>query len=149
MIYKTLAFLQNAWFKPGVPEQFIRRYIVDPNFHRKILSNSQSGKRLMRAFGDHYDNIIWTNTTPDCADCPSGRIWPNLKYMKEEIKKHHPIMILGFGRQAEDSITKLYNEDIALFNNRMTMFHKHPTARGVSQAGLNDFAEKVIRAITV
>ena len=141
MEYQIIAFMQNAWFPPGTKQRHIDKYHRDQKFHQRILSFSMSGRRLMEAFKELYFKIWWDNTTHETVQFASDIVPPNTIMMEELIVKIKPRLILGFGKQAEETLIGI-DPPIPMY------FCHHPNARGKTQADLNNFAH-IVRQHTI
>lgn len=136
-----VAFLQNPWFRPGTSQHHIELYRDNQEFHRKVLAMSMSGRRLVRAFGDLYDKIHWSNTSWRAAERASGRMPTDIAYMSEVISAQNPELILCFGRQAHDACMEM-----RMMSSRWKIPYlscHHPNAYGKFQSDLNMFADAV------
>jgi hypothetical protein len=143
--YPVVAFMQNPWFKPGISQRHIDMYTHDQDFHRRVLAQSMSGKRLMQAFGEYYDNIWWDNANPIPVFQSNGRQDPNIYHMMGVISKFAPLVVMTVGQQAYQGmqlIEKMEHE-VRLPNYIRRHCH-HPNARGRTQQELNDFASMVL-----
>lgn len=134
---KIVAFLQNPWFPPRTPRHIITRYRDDQIFHRRILSMSMTGKRLVEAFGeDLYCQIHWDNTNWRAADRSTGKMVPDHLHIETVLVCEKPVLILCFGNQAREAIkSRPWSADI--------LHCHHPNARGRTQEDLNRFATTV------
>ncbi len=64
----VVAFLQNPWFPPGTRKGVVDRYTLDQDFHKRLLANTMSGRRLLQAFGqEDFKKIWWDNVSPEPA----------------------------------------------------------------------------------
>lgn len=153
----VLAILQNCWFKPGTNPEIIRRYQEDQKFRRLVLARCMTGRRLSRAFGEHYQNIWWENASTYVGNQSSSRGEFDPNHIKLVIEKVEPVAILTFGMVAYNGVTfvedewnrnldRIYQGDAPEDEIFPTIHHSHhPNARGITQAQLNNFAEEVIR----
>lgn len=138
----TLGFLQNPWFKPGTDQRHIDMYQDDPNFHRKVLAMSATGRALKRAFGDEYDEIFWDNANPISGETREHFEKPDFMYMARRVAALRPHVVLLFGAQAMKGWGQMVNfgfEGLAL--NRQVLSAPHPMARGSAKKHL----EKMVR----
>lgn len=141
-----LAFLQNPWFRAGTDQLTIDRYTVDPDFHRRVLALSMTGKRLVRAFRDLYGTIWWDNASPVPVFTPSGAMPPDLEHIQSRIVAARPSLILTFGNNARDGVMRVNARLASKIGPEATiplMVCHHPNARGKNMQDLHDFAQKV------
>jgi hypothetical protein len=136
-----LAFMQNPWFPPGTSKGIIDRYLTDQAFHRKLLSRTMSGNRLVQAFGsDMFNRIWWDNVAPKHSEESSGMTAIEATHVERVIQQVKPDMILTFGTLAEQAVlNSLAAEDL------LYLPCHHPNARGKSMQDLSDFAIQVIQ----
>lgn len=143
-----LAFLQNPWFKKGTQQRHIDMYRDDPDFHRKVLSMSATGRALEKAFGEElYDHIIWDNASPKHGDVRTAAFPPDSVYMAFRIAQHNPQIILLFGRQAIagwDFIQSCKDLE-GLRIQRTVLMSAHPMAHGSSIELLRKISQDVKR----
>lgn len=135
-----VAFLQNPWFKPGIDERVIEQYRDDQRFHRKVLSQCMTGKRLMRAFKELYDEIWWDNTNWRPGNTPSVAVVPDFDHMLTTLRLKNPELVLCIGRQAYHAVMTV-NEMVT--RPYPILVGHHPNARHKTQADLDEFARKV------
>ena len=107
---KTVAFLQNQWFKD--PDR-IRQWLDGkpkedrPRFRRMhvataLFAGCLTGRRIRKAFGDNImHQVLWENASPQIASKSSGRFKPDLGHVMDTIMELDPDIILAFGRLAE------------------------------------------------
>ena len=84
-----VAFLQNAWFLPTTKWQTIDRYKADPKFRSMILGMSFSGKRLIRTFGDLYQEIHWDNSTEQYGTVSGSKFQADPNHIKHVLRTYH------------------------------------------------------------
>lgn len=148
-----IAFLQNPWFRPETSERHIIMYRDDQDFHRKVLSMSMTGKRLMEAFGNIYDAIHWDNTNWRPAWYAAGRVEPDYDHMTRVLHAAPRWdLILTFGKQAKlallNIIEEMPNDSWKIYNKIPVMSCHHPNARHMTQADLREFALRVFERLT-
>ena len=135
----VLAFLQNPWFKPGTDPRLIHKYQVDPDFHRRVLLLSATGRALYDAFGPQlYHEIIWDNANPRHGNVPTARMRADPQHMAETIVRHRPDLILCFGHEAAVGMNKLVSQPWP-----NVMYAAHPMAHGSAQKHLEDIVREV------
>ncbi len=135
---KIVAFLlspSQAKFHEGTAQWIIDRYTEDLDYHRKILKETMTGRRLYEAFGNLYDEIVWDNISPLVNNDS-----PDQKHICSVIEKHKPDLILTFGEIAKTGLVNC----TAAFSTPLLHFH-HPNARYRTQSDLNDCAT-IVRA---
>jgi hypothetical protein len=99
---KIVAFLQNPGFSVTTPDDIVQRYADDIVFRRERLAASQTGARLMKAWGeDWYQYIYWDNacTTPGTVPLSFSRVDRN--HIIDTILREEPDIVLAYGRYAE------------------------------------------------
>jgi hypothetical protein len=142
-----VTFLQNPWFKPGTPRKFVRQYRDDQEFHRLILSQTMSGKRLLKAFGDLYWEIHWDNTNWRPVYHSREKIPPCYDHIWNVLSTSKPSLILTLGTQSRLAIIKtilmMRKEHLIVYDKIPRLSCCHPNARGETQRTLNQFAEIV------
>lgn len=152
--YPVVAFLQNCWFRPGTNPETIRLYLSDQKFRRKVLEMSMTGKRLKRAFGEHYRSIWWDNASEYVASTSPGRSEADPYHMARVINQVRPMGMLTFGtvahrgmltlRDGPMPITDQSAPTIATDSQLAWHYCHHPNARGLLQSQLNEFASNII-----
>ena len=135
-----MAFLQNAWFKPGTPPRHLARFRCDQDFRRRVISRSYTGKRLVDAFGaDLYGQILWWDCTEEIGQVSTHKAKPDFTYINNAIIKCKPDLILTFGTVATAAIRTLQPR-------APVMSTAHPAARNKYKCEkLNLFAQRVKR----
>lgn len=139
---KMLAFLQNPWFKPGTDERMIQLYRDNPEFHRRVLAMSATGRALKKMFGRLYDEIIWDNASPAHGEMRDAVSPPDIHHIAGVVARERPDVVLLFGRQAEigwdqmAEATGLYSFPDYHVN---VLRAPHPMARG----SVNDHLKKI------
>ena len=128
--------MQNPWFREGTPPEWVTRYRDDQIFHRRVLGNSMSGKRLRQAFGELYEEIHWDNSNWRAVDKASGLMLPDYEHIENVIGREHPNLIVCFGKVAWEAVRRFDPP-------APTWECHHPNARGRTQEDLNKFAEMV------
>ncbi len=96
MRYKAVAFLQNAWSEKYAGIRWERHSWL------KALHKSRTGQRLRVLTANCPSvQICFDNTTNVVGKHPNSIIPPDIKHIKMVLKKHHPDVIIAFGKQAE------------------------------------------------
>lgn len=140
---KIVAFMQNPWFKPGTSIRHIKLYSESQYFHRAVLANSMSGKRLLQAFGEElYNQIWWDNANPVAATIATGKFEANYDHMIKVLIRQNPRLVIGFGQEANMAITQLLVTEKFPGEIESLACH-HPNARGKTQQDLDNFAQVV------
>jgi hypothetical protein len=143
--YQIVAFLQNPWFKPGISQRHIEMYTNDQDFHRRVLAQSMSGKRLMQAFGEWYDRVWWDNANPVPVFQASGRQDANIYHMMGVITRVSPKIVMTVGEQAYAGMQIIEKMEHEVRLPYYIRFHcHHPNARGRTQSDLDKIAKTVI-----
>jgi hypothetical protein len=119
---KIIAFLQNAWFYPQTSKITIYRYSIDPDYRRKVLALSRTGKNLQKATKEYYEQIVWHEANWRHGNESKANTKADIDYMKAVILTEQPDIILLFGNEAQ----KL----IGFYNPEKCYSFPHPTARG-------------------
>jgi len=135
---KIVAFMQNPWFPPGTQKRHVELYNTDQDFHRTLLANTMSGKRLKQAFKSMFDQIYWDNVAPAAAEEACGKTDVDIEWVEKVIAQQRPDLILTFGTLAKDALA----EAIVPTACRVMSCH-HPNARFRTQADLDTFAGEV------
>lgn len=145
MKISIVGFMQNPWFPDGTPQEHIRMYRYNQEFHKKILVNSMSGQRLKQAFGDEmFERIWWDNVAPEAATEAKGKTDVDMQHVEAIIKIRDPQLILTFGKMATDAI----KQSIGAIRRKVMECH-HPNARYKTQSELDAFAVQVHQWILV
>lgn len=136
---KIVAFLQNPWFPDGTAPEVIDRYRSEQQFHQRLLARTMSGNRLMVAFGEFwFKRIWWDNANPEHSRRPGITTEYDIRHIERVIKEQEPHLILTFGTQARDGVSK----SVASITTKVMSCH-HPNARFRGQQDLDQFAEDV------
>lgn len=104
-----------------------------------MLANTSIGRRLKLAFGEHYSEIWWDNASGLIAASPQSNHPANPKHMIEVIRAVNPKAIIAFGNVAHCGM-KLIDP----VNYNKWHYFPHPSARGLTQGQLNEFAKLII-----
>lgn len=96
-----VAFLQNPWFHPKTTGTFVMRYRDNQEFHRRVLRNSLTGRRLTKSFGTYFDKIHWDNVNWRHTTDPKGRLPADLNHVKRVLTLKNPELVLLFGKVAQ------------------------------------------------
>jgi hypothetical protein len=144
-----VALLQNPWFKPETPAYIIDNYRTNPDYRRKVLSLSKTGKMLERAFGDKFCEIYWDNANPNHANHSAGAMPPDVEHIKKIIIEQKPRIVLCFAATARGAVAYLKEHQASLpglFSLAPIEYEycPHPASRQITQFQLNEFAQKVI-----
>lgn len=137
-----LGLLQNPWYPCGDPRRCWATY--DRHALRNVLfSGSMTGRRLCKAFGQSwFMQIWWDNASPIGASHSAGVSLPNPRYIRDLIERRRPLIVLTFGRLAEQGLDMAF--DVGLSTRAFQHFPcHHPNARHFGQADLDLFAEVV------
>ena len=144
---KILAFLQNAWFKPGTDPRHIQLYHDNEDFHRRVLVMSATGRALRKAFGlQLYQEIVWDNASREHGEQRDAVFQPDIHHMARRVAEVKPDVVLLFGRQAEtgwDDMAKKTNLYSFPDYNVKVFRAPHPTARGSADEHLKKIAIQV------
>ncbi len=138
---EIVAFLQNPWFPMDTADRHILLYRDDQDFHRRLLVQTMTGRRLYEAFGDWFAQIHWDNANWRPVWMPGGKQSFDPFWMSSVIGTQKPKLIITFGREAQmglDAITWPHGDEIPDF-----LYCHHPNARFKTQADLAMFALKV------
>lgn len=145
---KTLAFLQNAWWKPGTDERHIKLYETDQNFHRRVLAMSATGRALRRALGaDIYDQVVWDNASLEHGATRDAAFKPDWLHMLRATARLRPDLVLLFGRQAIagwDIVIGMADENVWVTRIKV-LSAPHPMARGSAKRHLEEISAEVKR----
>jgi hypothetical protein len=134
-----MAFMQNPWFPYGTEKGIIDRYRTNQEFHRRLLSESMSGQRLLMAFGrEWFERIWWDNVAPEAADEPRKKTPVDMKHVEAMIQIVKPDLILTFGKMAQEAL-----DTSAGAISKKLMYCHHPNARFRTQSELDQFAQEV------
>jgi len=123
----TLAFLQNQWFRnPEKVKLILSRR--DEKFRRlwikrTLFAGCLTGQRILRAFGDNVDNIVWEETSREIRGHASSRFTADDKHIREAIDLYKPVVILLFGKIAQEAVIPIVFPNISFING------PHPAAR--------------------
>lgn len=142
-----VAFLQNCYFKHETPNYIIDKYLSDPDYRRKLLANSATGKRLVTAFGEKFKEIHWDNASKYVANYAAGKAPPDVEHMADVLITTQAKVALAFGNVAADGLQIVLGP--ASFKDNCVSripwhFFMHPMAFGLTQAQLNEFAQRII-----
>ena len=133
---KVLAFLQNPWFPEGTKEEHIEKYRTDDKFRRRVLAMSETGKRLLKAFGEEtYDEIVWDNVAPAHTSHSRGITPADPDHIQAAITSNNPDLVLVFGIHAAKALKGLWYGE--------TKACPHPMKTGMRISTLVDFAMEV------
>lgn len=142
---KIIAFLQNPWFNPHVHERHIQMYRDDPDFHRRVLARSATGRALVRALGQEiYDQILWDNANPRHGEKRDAQFPPDAAHMARRVIEFEPDVVLLFGRQAVSGWELVRHTYDCLSTRRpRVLASAHPMARGSVARHLEKIAAEV------
>lgn len=148
---KVVAFLQNPWFKPETPNYIIAKYRDDPDFRRKVLSLSVTGRRLDSAYGKFFSQIHWNNANPLHGSYSSKLFREDIGHMVNVLGSERPVAVVTYAKTALDGMSQIlhYWDEIpeikALDLAKPAHHHcPHPNSRGITQHQLNEFAREII-----
>jgi len=133
---KTLAFLQNQWFKEpekvrasierwekqGRGDSYRRRMIV-----YALFAGCLTGRRLKAAFGDLTDKIVWEEASTVIADNPRDFHPPDRAHIIRRINEEQPDVIVAFGKANREFIPGILATSV--FATTPIIFAPHPAAR--------------------
>lgn len=145
---KTMAFLQNAWFKPGTLPRHIEMYNTDQNFHRRVLAMCATGKALIKAFGaELYGQIVWDNASLEHGSVRDHVSEPDFMHMARRIAQERPDVLILFGGKARLGWERVCDmADLnGLKSRKIVLYAPHPMARGSQKASLEKIAAEVKR----
>lgn len=138
---KIVAFMQNPWFPEGTQKHHLDRYTTDQEFHRRVLANTVSGRRLLESFGHpFFDRIWWDNVCPKATHRPDGQGTVDMMHVERVISEQDPDLILTFGTLASEALQRS-----AGAIRRKVMHCHHPNARHRTQREMSDFAITVMQ----
>ena len=142
----TLAFLQNAWFKPGTHEHLVELYHTNQVFHRRVLARSATGRSLKKMFGPLYEEIIWDNASLEHGSVREHVSPPDPHHIARVVAELRPDVVLLFGRQAEigwDRMAELTNLYSFPDYHVQVLRAPHPMARGSADEHLKKIVLRV------
>lgn len=142
---KVVAFLQNCWFKEGTPSYITNKYLEDSDYRRRILALSTTGRRLSQAFGQHFRDIHWDNASDKVGNYSAAKFAADPVHMQRVIDSVHPEAIVTFGAIAKEGIDVVVSQWCQCPWPVQFYAAPHPVAFGLTQAQLNEFAEKIIK----
>ncbi len=134
-----VAFMQNPWFPQGTAEKHIIRYRDDQDFHRRLLANTMSGRRLREAFRDWFDKIWWDNADWH-PDWYLQKLRADQEHIIQVIEMCNPELVISFGSIANEAIGLIC---IGHFPELPHLRCHHPNARHKTQHDLDIFAQDV------
>lgn len=148
---KVVAFLQNPWFKPDTPNYIIAKYRDEPDYRRRVLALSMTGRRLMTAYGDKFSEIHWDNANPLHGSYSSKLFREDIGHMVKALGIARPTAVVTYSKTALDGMSQIlhYWDEIPeikeLQLDKPAHHHcPHPNSRGITQFQLNEFAQIVI-----
>lgn len=118
-------------------------YRDNQDFHRRVLAGCMTGRRLVEAFGDLYDEIWWDNTNWRPVFDSKGKTDVDYYHMKKVLDTREPELVLCFGRQAADAMNIFYRAMLEVGRHVTVMESKHPNARYFPVSELRIFADNV------
>lgn len=151
---KTLAFLQNAWFRdPASVQRIYDAHAGDldrlAKLERRFLfAGCLTGRRLKGAFGAMVDQITWANASPVIAGKASAKPPADLVHMRKLIDHHQPGLVIAFGRPAAEALYQL-KEEAALHGEQIlphTIVAPHPAARAADTPAKLRETARLVRA---
>lgn len=142
---KILAYLQNPWFKPGTSSLLIKKYKTDPEFHRRVLYLSATGRALHRAFGPElYMKIIWENANPRHGEERTAHFPADIAHMSGVLATHGPDIIICFGGEAKSGMEKMVGgREPDRCGSAKVFYAAHPMARGSVREHLRKIVEEI------
>ena len=150
MTVVVLAFLQNPWFRKGISQRHVDMYRENPDFHRRLLAMSNTGRALIRALGEKlYARIIWDNANPRHGNERSAQFPPDSIHMAHQVALHDPHVVLLFGKQAIAGwdVVMSFKDLEGLKIGRVVLRSAHPMARGSATDHLREIATDVKRLV--
>lgn len=132
MSIKIVGFLQNAWSPLYAGGTWPRQSWL------RALERSRSGQRLRILTDGLNETADWwfDNTTPIVGKKPSSKLPPDLNHIFRVLDEQKPDYIVGFGKQARESLDKIIRP-------AKTWFVPHPAHRTLT----NDLYEDLVRLI--
>ena len=130
---RIVGFLQNAWSPLYAGGTWPRQSWL------KALERSRSGQRL-RIITEGLKGVadFWfDNTTPLVGATPDSKLKPDLNHIFSVLDAQHPDYIIGFGKQAKDSLNKILRP-------AKTIFVPHPANRTLK----NELYEDLVRILS-
>jgi hypothetical protein len=121
-----MVILQNAY---GVEEGYV------PSFDRESFRNCHTGRRLRRAIPDSISTRI-INANPNIGDTSGSFFPPNGEYVKRNIDKIKPDIILACGVSAKKAIDSI-NVDVPVIK------MPHPAYRALTNKTLDEVKENI------
>lgn len=107
---KIVAFLQNQWFKnPERHKGFAERYpqLREEMIRRFLFSGCKTGRILKASLGESLcKQIIWEETSREVGGHSSSIFPPDYEHINGVCLKHNPDIIVAFGKQASEALTK-------------------------------------------
>ena len=138
---RILAFLQNPSIHHISLTTDIERYATDVVFRREVMARSQTGGRLIVAWGKNwFDYVHWDNVSTNPGDYDLKRsVVGNRKHCVDAILEVNPHIVVTYGTYAKNTIDRIniYATDIVVFNFR------HPSAWGITSQELKRDADLV------
>lgn len=136
-----LAFLQNAWFRPGGKnERLILRAIADQALSERLIEKSPAGKRLKRILGlETFDRIRWAYASLQVGTCPGFQPKMSLEHMRGMITEVNPHLVLVFGEDVKGVAPTVWSGPM--------LYCKDPNGRKADDADLQAFAEHLHQKI--
>ncbi len=126
--FRTVAFLQNQWFKdPEAARRTFARHDDNPSMRSRLVAaflfaGCTTGRRLKLWMGEDIEDIIWVETTKVIGGVSSSRPAPDPIHIDSVLDTFQPHVVICFGKQAEQAIQK------ATWHGP-TIITKHPAAR--------------------
>lgn len=148
---KTVAFLQNQWFKnPDKARQVFARNLDlrEKLIARYLFAGCLTGRRLREVFGDLCNQIVWEETSANVGGHAASRFPPDASHMARVIVKHRADAVLFFGSVAQKGMTIIENDcliDVELlrlplaeryYDGFQVIRGPHPAARNRAVEGL-------------
>lgn len=151
---RTVAFLQNAYFKPGTLQRHIDMYHTNLRFRQIVLTQTATGKALIRAFDvDFYDAIHWDNASTEHGFDRRHKSRADTAHMATVLADNKPQVLILFGREAQDGFAAIERESTKMFGapHPPSLLHvlraRHPMAMGLAGEHLRAVATEFKRII--
>ncbi len=134
---KTVAFLQNQWFKN--PERIARMYegnTLDQRCRRDqmfLFYRCLTGRRLRHAFGEEVclgRDIVWANASPKIGGKSSAKFPADPEHMLSILEYFNPKIVITFGAIAQDGWKEVCRQSVFELYEPLNHLHgPHPAAR--------------------
>ena len=94
--------LQNMYFRDGKARSY-SRFVA-------ALKQNRSGKMLRNLIKGPWkgSDVRFMNTTPKIGTHPDSKLPPDLPYLKRNLKRYAPSLVVACGQQAEEACLSCY-----------------------------------------